>query len=95
MSNRSSLKSGTMIIGDVPSSYTQADLAKVIRLVAEMSPDLECQLSILAHALVLGCKSTDVPKHGMIREFEKLWEGHIVHLPKLGEVSDFGGGKPN
>lgn len=67
----------------MPASYTGAEVNQVLRMVKAMSTDGDEQLSILTHALVIACKSTEVDHDMLCEKIDELWNrpGTLIPLP--------------
>lgn len=55
-------------------TYSGGDINEVLTLVERITKNGDCQLSILAHALVIACKSTKVDRETALEEIERLWD---------------------
>ena len=61
-------------IGDGEGAYDGRAINAVLTLVVGMSADGDVQLSILAYALVVACKSTQVERETALVEIGRLWD---------------------
>lgn len=59
---------------------------EIIRTVAGMTPDGDAQLTILARALVVGCRSCSVEPERAVDLLEKLFEQDDMRLTPLEDV---------
>ena len=55
-------------------TYSGTEINTVLTTVEGMTGDGDVQLSILAHALVIACKSTHVDRETALAEIGKLWD---------------------
>jgi hypothetical protein len=62
-------------------TYNGDQINTVLTIVERMTKNGDVQLSILAHALVLACKSTKVDRKTAIEEIGKLWDRDDPLLP--------------
>lgn len=55
-------------------TYGGDEINTVLTVVERMTGNGDAQLSILAHALVIACKSTKVDRETALAEIGKLWD---------------------
>ena len=58
----------------MPETYNGDNINTVLTVVERMTKNGDMQLSIMAHALVIACKSTNVERDVMLDEINKLWD---------------------
>jgi hypothetical protein len=58
----------------VAETYNGDQINTVLTVVERMTKNGDMQLSILAHALVIACKSTKVDRDTAMEEINKLWD---------------------
>lgn len=61
--------------------YTGTDVNTVLAVVDRITKDGDTQLSIMAHALVISCKSTQVARNVAMAEINKLWDRPDLLVP--------------
>jgi hypothetical protein len=55
-------------------TYDGQQINAILTLVERMTQNGDCQLSLLAHSLVIACKSTKVDRDTMMEEIDRLWD---------------------
>ena len=68
---------------DTVGRYDGLDINTVLTTVERITKNGDAQLSILAHSLVIACKSTKVERETMMEEINKLWDRDDPLVPLM------------